>query len=94
MKPDQKEFKVLYENPLKSELLCLDFAFHYITDCQHGSKQVLEFPLHQQTGVQKYTHRSLSQSYASQVSTYYKHLKKGAHQSHLCRQNIGWFLAD
>ena len=25
---------------------------------------------------------------------YYKHLKKGAHQSHLGRQKIGWFLAD
>ena len=25
---------------------------------------------------------------------YYKHLKKGAHQSHLGRQKMGWFLAD
>ena len=25
---------------------------------------------------------------------YNKHLKKGAHQSHLGRQNMGWFLAD
>ena len=25
---------------------------------------------------------------------YYKHLKKGAHQSHLGRQKRGWFLAD
>ena len=25
---------------------------------------------------------------------YYKHLKKGAHQSHLGRQKISWFLAD
>ena len=25
---------------------------------------------------------------------YYKHLKKGVHQSHLGRQKIGWFLAD
>ena len=24
---------------------------------------------------------------------YYKHLKKGAYQSHLGRQKIGWFLA-
>ena len=24
---------------------------------------------------------------------YYKHLKKGAHQSHLGRQKMGWFLA-
>ena len=23
---------------------------------------------------------------------YYKHLKKGAHQSHLDRQKMGWFL--
>ena len=25
---------------------------------------------------------------------YYKHLKKGDHQSHLGRQKMGWFLAD
>ena len=25
---------------------------------------------------------------------YYKHLKKSAHQSHLGRQKMGWFLAD
>ena len=25
---------------------------------------------------------------------YYKHLKKGAHQSHLGRQKMDWFLAD
>ena len=25
---------------------------------------------------------------------YYKHLKKGAQQSHLGRQKVGWFLAD
>ena len=25
---------------------------------------------------------------------YYKHLKKGAHQNHLDRQKMGWFLAD
>ena len=25
---------------------------------------------------------------------YYKHLKKGAHQSHLGRQKMSWFLAD
>jgi hypothetical protein len=25
---------------------------------------------------------------------YYKHLKKGAHQSPLGRQKMGWFLAD
>ena len=25
---------------------------------------------------------------------HYKHLKKGAHQSHLGRQKMGWFLAD
>ena len=25
---------------------------------------------------------------------YYKRLKKGAHQSHLNRQKMGWFLAD
>ena len=25
---------------------------------------------------------------------YYKHLKKGAHQSHLGRKKMGWFLAD
>jgi hypothetical protein len=25
---------------------------------------------------------------------YYKHLKKGVHQSHLGRQKMGWFLAD
>ena len=25
---------------------------------------------------------------------YYKHLKKGAHQRHLGRQKMGWFLAD
>jgi hypothetical protein len=25
---------------------------------------------------------------------YYKLLKKGAHQSHLGRQKMGWFLAD
>ena len=25
---------------------------------------------------------------------YYKHLKKGAHQSHFGRQEMGWFLAD
>ena len=25
---------------------------------------------------------------------YYKHLKKGAHQSHLGRPKMGWFLAD
>ena len=25
---------------------------------------------------------------------YYKHLKKGAHQSHLGIQKMGWFLAD
>ena len=25
---------------------------------------------------------------------YYKHLKKGAHQSHLGRQKMGWCLAD
>ena len=25
---------------------------------------------------------------------YYKHLKKGAHQSHLGRQKMGWFLVD
>jgi hypothetical protein len=25
---------------------------------------------------------------------YYKHLEKGAHQSHLGRQKMGWFLAD
>ena len=25
---------------------------------------------------------------------YHKHLKKGAHQSHLGRQKMGWFLAD
>ena len=25
---------------------------------------------------------------------YYKHLKKGAHQNHLGRQKMGWFLAD
>jgi hypothetical protein len=25
---------------------------------------------------------------------YYKHLKKGTHQSHLGRQKMGWFLAD
>jgi hypothetical protein len=24
---------------------------------------------------------------------YYKHLKKGAHQSHSGRQKMGWFLA-
>ena len=27
-------------------------------------------------------------------STKYKHLKKGAHQSHLGRQKMAWFLAD
>ena len=25
---------------------------------------------------------------------YYEHLKKGAHQTYLGRQEIGWFLAD
>ena len=25
---------------------------------------------------------------------YYKHFRKGAHQSHLCRQKMGWFFAD
>ena len=25
---------------------------------------------------------------------YYKHLKKGPHQSHLGTQKMGWFLAD
>ena len=25
---------------------------------------------------------------------YYKHLKKGAHQSHLDKQKMGWFLAN
>ena len=34
------------------------------------------------------------QSYTSQVHSYYKHWKKGAHQSHLGRQKMGWFLAD
>ena len=33
----------------------------------------------------------MHQSYTSQ---YYKHLKKGAQQSHLVRQKMGWFLAD
>ena len=28
------------------------------------------------------------------TSTYYKHLKKDAHQSHLGRQKMDWFLAD
>ena len=33
-----------------------------------------------------------NQSYTYQV--HYKHLKKGAHQSHLGRQKMGWFPAD
>ena len=76
----------MYENLLKSEPYCLKFAFYYITDCQQATKQVLVnigisvASTIWQTGVQKYTHRSLTQSYAPQVSTYYKHLKKGAHQ--------------
>ena len=35
------------------------------------------------------THLMSNQSYTSQV-----HLKKGAHENHLGRQKMGWFLAD
>ena len=38
----------------------------------------------------------IPKQYSKEAQSYtsYKHLKKGAHQSHLGRQKMGWFLAD
>ena len=81
---------------------CVDLSFDKLNkDFQSAFLKVAEIPIYDYAKVMYQVENSVGEiSYDVSVRCkvihpkYYKHLNKGAHQSHLGRQKMGWFLAD